>query len=111
MLPERAANGSLPSDGRRIADMQKLIVLAWNYVFNHEVSPLRHIPDISVRHMILQILGWMWAVSFAVAIGSYTYLPASLIGHAALIAADSLSSSNAFNCSDDIIVNARSSVS
>ena len=67
--------------------MQKLIVQAWNYVFNHEVSPLRHIPDISTRHMILQILGWMWAVAFSVAIGSYALLPASLIGHAALIAA------------------------
>jgi hypothetical protein len=67
--------------------MQKLIVQAWNYVFNHEVSPLRHIPDISTRHMILQILGWMWAVAFSAAIGSYALLPASLIGHAALIAA------------------------
>ena len=67
--------------------MQKLIVQAWNYVFSHEVSPLRHIPDISTRHMILQILGWMWAVAFSVAIGSYALLPASLIGHAALIAA------------------------
>ena len=67
--------------------MQKLIVQAWNYVFNHEVSPLRHIPDVATRHMILQILGWMWAVAFSAAIGSYALLPASLIGHAALIAA------------------------
>ncbi len=37
--------------------------------------------------MILQILGWMWAVAFSVAIGSYVLLPASLIGHAVLIAA------------------------
>ena len=48
--------------------MQKLIVQAWNYVFNHEVSPLRHIPDVSTRHMILQILGWMWAVAFSLAL-------------------------------------------
>ena len=70
--------------------MQKLIVQAWNYVFNHEVSPLRHIPDVSTRHMILQILGWMWAVAFSVAIGSYALLPVSLIGHAALVAAASI---------------------
>ncbi|MFM2444330.1 MAG: hypothetical protein RJB09_1516, partial [Pseudomonadota bacterium] len=25
--------------------MQKLIVKVWNYTFDHEVSPLRHIPD------------------------------------------------------------------
>jgi hypothetical protein len=67
--------------------MRSLIVSAWNYVFDHETSPLRHIPDVSVRHMILQVLGWMWALAFSVAIGSYTLLPASLIGHAVLIAA------------------------
>lgn len=67
--------------------MRSTIVFAWNYVFDHETSPLRHIPDIGVRHLILQVLGWMWAVSFSVAIGSYALLPASLVGHAVLIAA------------------------
>lgn len=67
--------------------MQKLIAHAWNFIFDHEASPLRHIPDVATRHMILQMLGWMWAVAFAVAIGSYSMLPASLIGHAVLIAA------------------------
>lgn len=67
--------------------MQKLIADSWSFIFNHEVSPLLRIPDVATRHMILQILGWMWAVSFAVAIGSFATLPASLIGHAVLIAA------------------------
>ena len=67
--------------------MQKLIVDAWNFIFDHEVSPLRHIPNIATRHMILQMLGWMWAVAFAVTLGSYAMLPASLIGHAVLIGA------------------------
>ena len=67
--------------------MQKLIADAWNFIFDHEVSPLRHIPNVATRHMVLQILGWMWAVAFTVAAGSYALLPASLIGHAVLIAA------------------------
>ena len=67
--------------------MRKFIADAWNFIFDHEVSPLRHIPDVAVRHMVLQILGWMWATSFTIAIGSYTMLPASLLGHAVLIAA------------------------
>lgn len=67
--------------------MRNLITLAWNYVFDHEVSPLRHIPDFNVRHMVLQVLGWMWAVAFSVAIGSYTFLAFSLIGHAVLLGA------------------------
>jgi hypothetical protein len=67
--------------------MVKLITDAWAFVFDHRVSPLRHIPNVGTRHLILQMLGSMWAVAFAVAIGSYTLLPLSLLGHAALIAA------------------------
>jgi hypothetical protein len=67
--------------------MRQLIVHAWNYVFDSDVSPLRHIPDVGIRHMILQLLGWMWAIAFSLAIGSYTLLPASLLGHAFLIGA------------------------
>ena len=67
--------------------MRAFIVNAWDLVFDHEISPLRNIPDIGTRHMILQVLGWMWAVAFSVAIGSYAMPPASLIGHAVLIAA------------------------
>lgn len=67
--------------------MGNLIVYAWRFIFDHRVSPLRHIPDIPTRHLILQILGWMWAVAFAVACGSYSGLAASLIGHACLITA------------------------
>jgi hypothetical protein len=67
--------------------MQKFVAKLWNYIFDHEVSPLRHIPDVGTRHMILQILGWMWAVAFSVAIGSFALLPASLLGHMVLIAA------------------------
>ena len=67
--------------------MRKTITFMWGYVFDHEVSPLRHIPDFTTRHMVLQMLGWMWAVAFGVAIGSYTILAMSLLGHAVLIGA------------------------
>ncbi len=67
--------------------MQKFVAESWNFIFNHEVSPLRNIPDVTTRHMILQILGWMWAVAFAVASGTYLLLPASLTAHAVLITA------------------------
>ena len=67
--------------------MRQLIVNGWNFIFNAEVSPLRHIPDVAIRHYVFQALGFMWAVSFCVAIGSYTILAASIIGHSVLIAA------------------------
>jgi len=65
----------------------KIIVFCWNFVFNHEVSPLRHIPDVTMRYYILQVLGLMWAVAFAAAIGSYTFMAISVIGHAVLLGA------------------------
>lgn len=67
--------------------MRQAVITIWNFVFDHEKSPLRHIPDFGVRHMVFQMLGWMWAISFSIAIGSYTVLAASLIGHAVLIGA------------------------
>jgi hypothetical protein len=70
-----------------IASTRNHVAYAWNFLFNHEVSPLRNIPDVGIRHYVLQVLGFMWAVSFSIAIGSYTFLAASLIGHTVLIGA------------------------
>ena len=67
--------------------MKKAIVFAWNFIFDHEKSPLRHILDFGVRHMVFQLLGWMWAISFSLAIDSYTFLAISMVGHAVLIGA------------------------
>ncbi len=63
------------------------VVYCWNFVFNHQVSPLRHIPDVAVRHYVLQALGFMWAIAFGVATGSYTIMAASVLGHTVLLAA------------------------
>ena len=68
-------------------ESRKGIVFAWNYIFNHEVSPLRNIPDVAIRHYLLQILGLMWAIASSIAISSYTFFAASVLGHAVLIAA------------------------
>jgi hypothetical protein len=61
--------------------IRRLVVYCWDFVFNHEVSPLRNIPDVAMRHYVLQ------ALAFAVAAGSYTLLAVSVIGHTVLIAA------------------------
>ena len=67
--------------------VKNFVVFFWDFVFNHEVSPLRNIPDVAIRHYVLQALGLMWAVAFATAVGSYTLLAFSVIGHTVLIAA------------------------
>jgi hypothetical protein len=63
------------------------VVYAWEFLFNHEVSPVRNIPDVAVRHNILQALGLMWAAAFSIAMGSYFVLAVSVLGHAVLIGA------------------------
>ena len=67
--------------------MRRAVVFAWKFLFDHEASPLRHIPHLNTRHMVLQILGWMWALAFSIAIGSYTVLAVSVVGHAVLVGA------------------------
>jgi hypothetical protein len=67
-----------------------IVVYAWNYIFDHQVSPVRHIPDIAVRHYVLQTLGFMWATAFSVALGSYTVFGWSVVGHTMLIGAVAL---------------------
>jgi hypothetical protein len=69
------------------AAARRIIVYCWNFVFDHEVSPLRNIPDVAIRHYVLQALGLMWAIAFAIAIGSYTFFAVSVVGHTVLIAA------------------------
>ena len=72
------------------SNISKFIVFPWNFLFDHEISPVRNIPDIAIRHYILQALGLMWAVSFSMAMGSYAFLAASVVGHTILIAAVAL---------------------
>jgi hypothetical protein len=72
---------------RMTANIKSMVLYAWNFIFDHEVSPVRNIPDVAVRHYILQALGLMWATSASLAIGSYTFFAYSWIGHALLIAA------------------------
>lgn len=70
-----------------IANIRRSVSYLWNFLFDHEVSPVRNIPDVAVRHYILQALGLMWAGAFSIAIGSYTVLAISVLGHTVLIAA------------------------
>jgi len=52
----------------------------WRY------NPLAHIPDNNTRHMVMQVLAWMWCIIFAMSVGSVTVFGISAIAHALLIA-------------------------
>ena len=67
--------------------MREWVYDCWNHVMNSEVNPLRHIPDLQTRHMVLQILAWMWATTFALWMGSIYAFGISTIAHLVIIAA------------------------
>jgi hypothetical protein len=72
---------------KRIFDMKSALAFGWNFIFDYNKSPLRHIPEGNIRHMVYQVLGWMWAISFSIASGTYAFLGVNLIAHAVLIGA------------------------
>ena len=59
----------------------------WNSVMNYERNPLRHIPDLHARHMIMQILAWIWCIAFSLWIGSFFVFGVSAVAHVALLGA------------------------
>ena len=68
-------------------NMRQFVYDAWNGVMNAETNPLRHIPDTNVRHMVLQVLAWMWCIVFSMYVGSFWVMGVSMIAHAIVLAA------------------------
>ena len=67
--------------------MRKFVYDSWNSVMDADKNPLRHIPDTNTRHMILQVLAWMWCIVFSLYVGSFWVMGVSMVGHALLLAA------------------------
>ncbi len=66
--------------------MNSFIKDSWSGVMIRDKSPLRHIPDLMVRHMIFQILAWMWCIIFSFIVGSFIAFGISAIAHTLLLA-------------------------
>ena len=71
----------------KVIDMREFIYDSWNGIMDSERNPLKHIPDTNVRHMVMQVLAWMWCITFAMLIGSWTVFAISAVAHVFLIAA------------------------
>jgi hypothetical protein len=67
--------------------MKQFIYDGWNAVMNMEKNPLRHIPDLNTRHMVLQVLAWMWCVCFSMWVGSMWVFGFTAIAHVFILAA------------------------
>ena len=66
--------------------MNKFIYDNWNAVMNSKHNPLRNIPDVNTRHLVMQLLAWMWCIIFSMYIGSITVFGVSALLHSILIA-------------------------
>ncbi len=67
--------------------MRSFVVSCWNVVMDHEKNPLSNIPDFSTRHMIMQVLAWMWCIVFAIVVSSMWVGVISMVIHALLLGA------------------------
>ena len=69
-------------NGREIA-----MIKLYNLVMDSRHNPLAHIPDTSTRHLVMQMLAWMWCIVFSMWMGSIVVFGVSAIVHAILLAA------------------------
>jgi hypothetical protein len=67
--------------------MQRTIYDSWCVVMNHNKNPLKNIPDTQVRHMIMQVLAWMWCVIFSMYFTSMWVFGITAISHTILLGA------------------------
>ena len=67
--------------------MKRFIIDCWDGIMDHDNNPLKNIPNIQVRHMVLQLLAWMWCIVFSFYLGSIIVFGISAIVHLLLIAA------------------------
>ena len=66
--------------------MINFILNAWGVVMDSDMNPLSNIENLTVRHMVMQILAWMWCIIFGMSVGSITVFGISAVAHALLIA-------------------------
>ena len=62
------------------------MIKTYNLIMDSKHNPLSYIPDTNTRHMVMQLLAWMWCIIFGMSVGSVTVFGISAIAHALLIA-------------------------
>ena len=68
-------------NGRRIA-----MIRVYNLVMDSRHNPLSHVPDTNTRHLVMQVLAWMWCIVFSMWLGSILVFGVSAAIHAILLA-------------------------
>ena len=68
-------------NGRRIK-----MISVYNLVMDSRHNPLSNIPDTTTRHLVMQMLAWMWCIVFSMWLGSIVVFGVSAAVHAVLLA-------------------------
>ena len=67
--------------------MKKFVYDSWNGVMNYDKNPLKNIPDLNTRHMVMQVLAWMWCIAFSMYFSSMWIFGVTAIAHVIILAA------------------------
>ena len=65
--------------------MRELVFNSWNLIMDDRRNPLSNIPDMQTRHVVMQLLAWMWCIIFSISIGSMTVFGVSALAHSLFI--------------------------
>ena len=58
----------------------------YKLIMDSKYNPLSNIQDVTIRHLVMQLLAWMWCIIFSMWVGSITVFGVSAVIHALLIA-------------------------
>jgi len=67
--------------------VSKFVYDSWNSVMDHDRNPLKNIPHLNTRHMIMQVLAWMWCIMFSMYFSSMWIFGITAIAHIFILAA------------------------
>ena len=75
---------------RMLADVARgrrnAMIKLYNLVMDSRHNPLSHIRDTNTRHLVMQVLAWMWCIVFSMWMGSILVFGVSAAIHAVLLA-------------------------
>ena len=75
---------------RLLSDIQNglriTMIQFYDLVMDSRHNPLSNIPDTTTRHLVMQMLAWMWCIVFSMWVGSIVVFGVSAAIHAIMLA-------------------------
>ena len=68
-----------------IRAMKNLFLSIYNGIMDADWNPLSAIPSVAMRHLIMQLLSWMWCIIFSLYFGSFIVFGITVAAHFLLI--------------------------